>query len=99
MEFLDKALESMAIAFTTAGRACRQRAAVPNRQQAEELQAQEEELRAANEELESQTESLRASEAKLKANQAELEQATPSWRRAAPPCASARWRSTARTAS
>jgi PAS domain S-box-containing protein len=76
MEFLNKALESIAIAFTTAQ--ARQRVNelyAKTRQQAEELQAQEEELRATNEELEAQTESLRASETRLKQNQAELEAA------------------------
>jgi PAS domain S-box-containing protein len=76
MEFLNKALESIAIAFTTAQ--ARQRVNelyAKTRQQAEELQAQEEELRATNEELEAQTESLRNSETRLKQNQAELEAA------------------------
>jgi tubulin-specific chaperone A len=73
-EFLDKATESIAIAFITAqARAHIDELLTKTQQQAEELQAQEEELRVANEELESQTESLRASEIKLMANQAELE--------------------------
>ncbi|MFZ6029045.1 MAG: response regulator [Chloroflexota bacterium] len=74
--FLAKALESVAIAFTTAqARARVDELLTRTQQQASELQAQEEELRATNEELEAQTESLRASEVKLKANQAALEAA------------------------
>jgi CheY-like chemotaxis protein/signal transduction histidine kinase/DNA-binding LacI/PurR family transcriptional regulator len=76
MEFINKALEITAVAFTTAR--ARQRVNelyAKTRQQAEELQAQEEELRATNEELEAQTESLRASETRLKQNQAALEAA------------------------
>jgi CheY-like chemotaxis protein/HAMP domain-containing protein len=74
LEFLNKARESIAIAFTTAQARARINELLAETQtQAEELQVQEEELRAANEELESQTESLRTSETKLKANQAELE--------------------------
>ncbi|MFZ6031303.1 MAG: response regulator [Chloroflexota bacterium] len=75
-EFLEKALESIAIAFMTAqSRARVNELLTQTRQQAEELQSQEEELRATNEELEAQTESLRASEERLKANQAALEAA------------------------
>jgi PAS domain S-box-containing protein len=60
--FLEKAIESVAIAFMTAqARARVNELFSQTRQQAEELQSQEEELRAANEELEAQTESLRAS--------------------------------------
>ncbi len=74
MEFLQKTLESIAIAFTTTQARRRVNELLEEtQQQAEELQAQEEELRAANEELEVQAEGLRASEAKLKINQAELE--------------------------
>ncbi|MFZ6027777.1 MAG: response regulator [Chloroflexota bacterium] len=76
MNFLDKALESIAIAFMTAqARARVNELFAQTRRQAEELQAQEEELRATNEELEAQTESLRASEERLKQNQAALEAA------------------------
>jgi PAS domain S-box-containing protein len=76
LEFLDKAIESVAIAFMTAqARARVNELYIQTRQQAEELQAQEEELRATNEELEAQTESLRASEARLKQNQSALEAA------------------------
>jgi PAS domain S-box-containing protein len=76
LEFLNNALESMAIAFMTAQARKRvNELYAQTRQQAEELQAQEEELRATNEELEAQTESLRASETRLKQNQAELEAA------------------------
>ena len=75
MEFLNKALESIVIAFTTAlARAQVNELLSETRQQAEELQAQEEELRATNEELETQTETLRASEAKLKNANIELEE-------------------------
>jgi PAS domain S-box-containing protein len=74
--FLEKAIESVAIAFMTAqARARVDELFSQTRQQAEELQAQEEELRATNEELEAQTESLRASENRLKTNQAALEAA------------------------
>jgi CheY-like chemotaxis protein/signal transduction histidine kinase/DNA-binding LacI/PurR family transcriptional regulator/PAS domain-containing protein len=76
LEFLNIAIESVAIAFMTAQ--ARQRVnelLVQTRRQAEELQAQEEELRATNEELEAQTESLRTSETRLKTNQAALEAA------------------------
>jgi PAS domain S-box-containing protein len=74
--FLEKAIESVAIAFMTAqARARVNELFSQTRQQAEELQAQEEELRATNEELEAQTESLRASENRLKTNQAALEAA------------------------
>jgi PAS domain S-box-containing protein len=76
MSFLEKAIESVAIAFMTAqARARVNELFAQTRQQAEELQAQEEELRATNEELETQTESLRASETRLKANQTALEAA------------------------
>jgi CheY-like chemotaxis protein/signal transduction histidine kinase/DNA-binding LacI/PurR family transcriptional regulator len=75
-EFLNRALESIAIAFMTAqARARVNELYTQTRQQAEELQAQEEELRATNEELEAQTESLRASEMRLKQNQTALEAA------------------------
>ncbi len=75
-EFLDKVMESIAIAFMTAlSRVRVNELLAQTRQQAEELQAQEEELRATNEELEAQTESLRSSEARLKQNQAALEAA------------------------
>ncbi|MFZ6028853.1 MAG: response regulator [Chloroflexota bacterium] len=74
--FLEKALESVAVAFLTAQARKRVNALLAQtRQQAEELQTQEEELRATNEELEAQTESLRASEERLKANQVALEAA------------------------
>ncbi|MGC1374733.1 MAG: substrate-binding domain-containing protein, partial [Anaerolineales bacterium] len=75
-EYLNTALESVAIAFMTAqARHKVNELFAQTRQQAEELQAQEEELRATNEELEAQTESLRASENRLKANQTALEAA------------------------
>jgi PAS domain S-box-containing protein len=76
IEFLDRTLESIAIAFLTAqARRKVNELLTQTRTQAEELQAQEEELRATNEELEAQTESLRNSETRLKQNQAELEAA------------------------
>ena len=76
MGFLEKALESVAIAFMTSQARTRvNELFAKTRQQAEELQAQEEELRATNEELEAQTDNLRASETHLKANQAALEAA------------------------
>jgi tubulin-specific chaperone A len=75
MEFLEKALESMAIAFTTAAaRAHVNELLNETQQQAEELQAQSEELRVANEELETQTKSLQASETALKEKQNILDQ-------------------------
>ncbi|MFZ6031302.1 MAG: response regulator [Chloroflexota bacterium] len=79
VEFLERVLESIAIAFMTAqARRKVNELLIQTRQQAEELQAQEEELRATNEELEAQTESLRSSEARLKANQSALEAANAS---------------------
>ncbi len=76
LDFLSKALESVAIAFMTAQARKRvNQLLLQTRQQAEELQAQEEELRATNEELEAQTDSLRASETRLKQNQSALEAA------------------------
>jgi len=75
-EFLQKALENVAVAFITAqARDHINQLLLKTQQQAEELQAQGEELQATNEELEIQTESLKASEAKLKANQSDLEAA------------------------
>jgi tubulin-specific chaperone A len=75
MDFLEKALESMAVAFTTAvARARVNELLAETQQQAEELQAQSEELRVANEELETQTKSLQTSEAVLKDKQAILDQ-------------------------
>ncbi|MGC1378370.1 MAG: GAF domain-containing protein, partial [Anaerolineales bacterium] len=74
--FLEEAIESVAIAFLTAqARARVNELFAQTRQQAEELRSQEEELRSTNEELETQTESLRASENRLKANQVALEAA------------------------
>ena len=76
MEFLNRSLEGITVAFFTAQARKRvNELLTKTRQQAEELQAQEEELRATNEELEAQAESLRASEMKLRANQAQLEAA------------------------
>ncbi len=67
MDFLEKAVESVAIAFMTAQARTRVNELFSQtRQQAQELQAQEEELRAANEELEAQAESLRDSKSRLK---------------------------------
>ena len=74
LEFLTKALESIAVGFTTAQARRRvNELLAQTQQQASELQMQEEELRSANEELASQAENLRASEAKLRTNQVELE--------------------------
>ena len=73
--FMETALDSIAITFSTAqARARIDELLAETQHQAEELQAQSEELRVANEELETQTESLRASEGKLKEKQAELEE-------------------------
>ncbi len=75
MDFLNNALESMAVAFTTAlARARVNELLAETQQQAEELQAQSEELRVANEELETQTKSLQASESTLKEKQDILDQ-------------------------
>ncbi len=75
-DFLQTALESMAIAFTTALARSRINLLLSQtQQQTEALQAQKEELWATNEELESQTESLRASEARLRENQHQLQAA------------------------
>ncbi len=74
LEFVEKAMENIAIAFNTAlARHRIDELLAESRQQAEELSAQGSALRVANEELETQTEHLRASEAKLKEQQAELE--------------------------
>jgi tubulin-specific chaperone A len=74
-EFLQTALDNVAIAFNTAqARARIDELLAETQQQAEELQTQSEELRVANEELESQTQSLRVSEAQLKEKQAILDQ-------------------------
>jgi tubulin-specific chaperone A len=74
IEFMDRVLSNIAIAFNTAqARARIDELLVQTQNQAEELQAQSEELRVANEELEAQTESLRASETRLKEQQVELE--------------------------
>ena len=76
IEFIQKALESVAVAFTTAqARARINQLLSKTQQQAEELRVQEEELRATNEELEAQTESLRSSEAELRVKQSDLEAA------------------------
>ena len=76
LEFLNNALESMAITFMTArARARVNELYAKTRQQADELQSQEEELRATNEELEAQAENLRASESRLRDNQTALEAA------------------------
>jgi len=73
-EFLQTALDNVAIAFNTAQARNRiNELLAETQQQAEELQVQSEELRTANEELQAQTESLQASEAKLKEKQIELE--------------------------
>jgi len=74
-EFLQTALNNIAIAFNTAQARDRiNELLAETQQQAEELQTQSEELRVANEELESQTQSLRISEAQLKEKQAVLDQ-------------------------
>ncbi len=63
--FLDKALESVAVAFHTAQTRGRvDELLLETQQQAEEMQVREEELRAANEELAAQTEQLRAIQAR-----------------------------------
>ncbi len=88
LDFMKKAMESLAIAFFMAqARGKMQELLEQSQRQTEELQvseeelqatneelqSQQEELRVANEELQSQTNALRASETKLKAQQTELE--------------------------
>jgi len=76
-EFLQTALNSIAIAFNTAQARDRiNELLTETQQQAEELQAQSEELRVANEELESQTKSLRVSEGQLKEKADALEESS-----------------------
>jgi signal transduction histidine kinase len=75
-EFLQNALESIAITFVTAQARTQIDALLEKTQhQAEELQVQEEELRAANAELSAQADSLRLSEERLRQQQRELEMA------------------------
>uniref|UniRef100_UPI003D13C893 GAF domain-containing protein n=1 Tax=Vibrio sp. TaxID=678 RepID=UPI003D13C893 len=74
-EFIQTALNNIAIAFNTAQARDRiNELLAETQQQAEELQTQSEELRVANEELETQTRSLQASETQLKEKQAVLDQ-------------------------
>jgi len=74
-EFLQTALNNIAIVFNTAQARDRiNELLAETQQQAEELQTQSEELRVANEELESQTQTLRVSETRLKEKQAVLDQ-------------------------
>ncbi|MDM8527561.1 response regulator, partial [Anaerolineales bacterium HSG24] len=74
MEFLEGAMQNIAIAFNTVQASSRMQVLLEQtQQQSEELQSQQEELRVANEELISQTETLQESETKLKEQQAELE--------------------------
>ncbi|MBN2004679.1 MAG: response regulator [Anaerolineae bacterium] len=74
MQFLELAVENVAIAFHTAQARRRiDELLMQTQMQTEELQLQGEELRATNEELEAQAESLRASEAQLREKQTELE--------------------------
>lgn len=74
MEFVQKALDNIAIAFNTAqARAHIDVLLAQTQQQTKDLQAQEEALRIVNQELENQAASLKASESKLKEQQTELE--------------------------
>ncbi len=74
IQFLEVAMENVAIAFHTAQARRRiDELLMQTQQQTEELQLQGEELRATNEELEAQAESLRASETRLREKQTELE--------------------------
>ncbi|GEM_PF-1211024 len=74
VEFVQAAMENIAIVFNTAHARNRiDELLGETRIKAEELQVQGEELKVANEELEAQTNSLRTSEAKLKENQQKLE--------------------------
>ena len=71
---LDKALESIAIAFTTAQARTQINILLGQTQeQAEELRVREESLRAVNEELQAQAENLRDSQDRLRRQQTELE--------------------------
>jgi CheY-like chemotaxis protein len=73
---LEKALESIAIAFsTTQARTQIDTLLQQTRQQAQELRVREEELKAINEELQAQAENLRASQNKLRKQQEDLETA------------------------
>ncbi len=74
LQFLEVAMENVAIAFHTAQARRRiDELLMQTQRQTEELQLQGEELRATNEELEAQAESLRASELRLREKQSELE--------------------------
>lgn len=74
MDFLNQAIESIAINFNSAQSRFKLKELLARSQQlAEELQTQQEELRQANEELEEQANSLRESESRLQAQQEELQ--------------------------
>ena len=74
MDFIQAALDSIAIAFNTAQARTRiNELLTETQQQAEEMQVQSEELRAANEELEAHTRNLRASEVLLRDKQSALD--------------------------
>ena len=75
-EFLNKALESIGLAFSTAqARTQVNELLAQTQQQARELQLREEELRATNDELQEQTQALRLSQQRLVIQQEALESA------------------------
>ncbi|HNT74998.1 MAG TPA: response regulator [Anaerolineae bacterium] len=76
LDFIERALETIAIAFnTTQARARIDGLLTETRQQARMLQTREEALRTSNAELSAQTAALRESESRLRAQQIELETA------------------------
>jgi CheY-like chemotaxis protein len=76
MQLLNKALENIAIAFSTAQARMQINTLLEQtQQQAQELRVREEELKSINEELQTQAENLRASQERLRRQQTELETA------------------------
>jgi CheY-like chemotaxis protein/signal transduction histidine kinase len=76
LALLNKALENIAIAFSTAQARTQINTLLEQTQlQAQELRVREEELKSINEELQSQAENLRASQERLRRQQTELESA------------------------
>ncbi len=74
MEYLDKAMPAIAVAFEGAeSRLKLSRSLEESQAQGEELQSQQEELKVANEALNEQAQALKASEEELKAQQEELQ--------------------------
>ena len=76
LALLNKALENIAIAFSTAQARAQINTLLEQTQlQAQELRVREEELKSINEELQAQAENLRASQERLRRQQTELESA------------------------